>query len=318
MLPDISIVMPVYNGKEFLNKAIDSILNQSFKNFEFIIIDDGSTDSSKEIIRSYTDNRIRFLEQENSGVAIALNNGIKISNSEIIARMDSDDISYPERLELQYTFLKSNPDYILVGSNTIIIDMNGEEVYKSRLPVTWDEIKTRLPEPSFFHSSVMFNKGYFNKAGGYPEKISRFNCFEDSLLWNKMKDFGKMANIEQPLLYYRLTPGAVTSKSGKEAALLKKVYNEIIAENRIGEESIKNLAEIKKNIDPAERKRNYYLHIAKKYLWNNYQPPKARINILKAIKVKPYLIYPLILFLLTLIPRGILYKIYRINKSHRN
>lgn len=306
--------MPVFNGQVYLNEAIDSILNQSFENFEFIIIDDGSTDSSREIIKSYTDNRIKYFEQENSGVAIALNNGIKKSSAEIIARMDCDDISFPERLELQRFFLKNNPEYILVGSNTIITDMNGEEVYKSRLPLTWDEIKIRLPEPSFFHSSVMFKKDFFIKAGGYPEKISLFNCFEDSLLWNRMKDFGKMANIEQPLLFYRLTPGAATSKSGKEALLLKKVYNEIIAENRLSEDSIRNLAEIKKNIDPAERERNYYLHIAKKYLWNNYQPGKARKNIVKAIKIKPYLMYPLLLFLLTLIPHGLLNKIYRINK----
>jgi glycosyltransferase involved in cell wall biosynthesis len=315
MIPDISVVMPVYNGQEFLNKAIESILGQSFNNFEFIIVDDGSTDKSKEIIHSYNDKRIRILEQKNSGVAIALNNGIKVSRSGFIARMDSDDIAFHERLDLQFSFLKSNPDYILVGSNTMVVDRNGDVVYKSNLPLTWDEIKLRLPDPSFFHSSVMFRKSSFDKAGGYPEEISCFNCFEDSLLWNKMKDIGKMANIEQPLIYYRLTPGAATAKSGKEAALFKKVYYDIIAENKLSEENIKILSEIKKNIDLSERQRIYHLHIAKKYLWNNHQPQKARRNILQAIKIKPFRINTIILLLLTYIPKSILNKIYRMNKT---
>ena len=105
----ISVIMPVYNGEKFLREAIDSILTQSFKDFELIIINDGSKDNSKLIIDSFDDERIIYVEQENKGLATALNHGISYSKGEFIARMDADDISMPYRLMKQYLFFRSHP-----------------------------------------------------------------------------------------------------------------------------------------------------------------------------------------------------------------
>lgn len=115
--PKVTVLMPVYNGEEYLREAIESILFQSFGNFEFLIIDDGSTDDSINIIASYTDPRIRVITNgENIGIARALNKGIELARGKYIARMDSDDISLPKRFEKQVDFLDKNPEIGIVGS----------------------------------------------------------------------------------------------------------------------------------------------------------------------------------------------------------
>jgi glycosyltransferase involved in cell wall biosynthesis len=313
MNPEISVVMPVYNGQNYLNEAIESILKQTFKNFEFIIINDGSVDRSREIAESFSDCRIRFLDQKNSGVAIALNNAIRISKAPFIARMDADDIALPNRLETQLSFLKNNPDYILVGSNATIIDMNGDFVYTSKLPTTWDGIESKLPDSSFFHSSVLFDKNSFDKAGGYFESISKFNCFEDAILWNKMKKLGKMANLEQALICYRLAPGSVTTKSGKEARIIYKIYREIVDTNKLSSRNFDLLNKIKLLNDDKHKEFNYYIHLTKKYLWNNNNPSKARQNLYKSFKVNPFALIQYFLLLLSILPKNIIIKMYRSN-----
>ena len=109
----ISIVMCVYNGSKYISESIKSALNQSFKNFELIIINDGSTDTTEKIVKSFNDRRIRYYYQKNQGAAASRNYGIKNSRGQYIAILDSDDICLPERLEKQYYFLENNPDYIV-------------------------------------------------------------------------------------------------------------------------------------------------------------------------------------------------------------
>src|ERR1039458_2059372 len=121
-LPAVSVVMSVYNGKESIRDAVNSILSQSFKDFEFIIIDDGSTDGSADIIESIKDERIILLKQENSGLSVALNNGIKISGAKYIARMDADDISMDTRLEKEYNVLENNSEIGIVGTFITLIN----------------------------------------------------------------------------------------------------------------------------------------------------------------------------------------------------
>ena len=113
--PALTVLMPVYNTEKYLKEAVDSILQQSFPDFEFLIIDDSSTDSSAEIIAAYRDPRIRVLKNEkNMGMSATLNKGIEMCRTELIARMDADDISYPERLEKQFRFFESNPECALL------------------------------------------------------------------------------------------------------------------------------------------------------------------------------------------------------------
>lgn len=114
--PQISVIMSVYNGEKYLREAIDSILNQTFTHFEFIIVNDGSTDKSLNIIKSYNGSRIILVQQENKGLAAALNEGIKIAKGKYIAMMDADDISLPTRLEKQIQFMEAHPEYVAIGS----------------------------------------------------------------------------------------------------------------------------------------------------------------------------------------------------------
>lgn len=196
--------MCVYNTEKYLEEAIQSILDQSYINFEFLIFDDGSTDKSADIIKKFknTDSRIRaFFSETNHGYVEHLNRGLDMANGVYIARMDSDDISLPNRFEEQLKYLKANPDVQVVGSLATIIDQEGKELNK--------ELRHIHPETlwwqSFFtnplsHPTVMIRKSIFVESGYYdPEKIPS----EDYDLWTRILAKGKIANIPYFLLKYR-------------------------------------------------------------------------------------------------------------------
>ena len=142
--PVISILMSVYNGEKYLHAAVDSILKQTFKDFEFIIINDGSIDRSREILESYQDERIVLIHQENKGLTRALNKGLSLAKGEFIARMDADDSCKPERLEKQVAFLRENPGIVLLGSNCFNIDGDGDIIGQIDLPTGGVQIKWNL------------------------------------------------------------------------------------------------------------------------------------------------------------------------------
>lgn len=201
-MPKVSVVMSVYNCERFLGEAIESILNQTFKDFEFIIINDGSTDSSGEIIKSYKDTRIVFLEQENKGLTASLNRGIEIAKGEYIARMDADDISHLERLDKQVRFLDENLEYALVGTWVQEIDEYGKLIKLWKMGGTDKEIKQVLPRYNcFVHGSTMFKKKCFEMGGGYRASMRQFT--EDYDLWLRISERFKVANIGEILYYLR-------------------------------------------------------------------------------------------------------------------
>ncbi len=134
--PLVTVLMPVFNAEKYLREAIESILNQTLIEFEFLIIDDGSSDNSISIIRSYSDSRIRFIQNEhNLGISKTLNRGIELASAELIARMDADDISYPQRLQKQYDYINNNEDCALLSTWTRMITEDKQHVrtekYKS-------------------------------------------------------------------------------------------------------------------------------------------------------------------------------------------
>ena len=134
--PTVSVLTSVYNGERYLRRAIDSILNQSFINFEYIIIDDGSTDSTNKIIQSFNDPRIKLIENtQNIGLTKSLNIGVKICRGDYIARIDADDISFKQRLRKQYHFLLNNMNVVLVGGQRIIKDYIHKCVWYDNLPL---------------------------------------------------------------------------------------------------------------------------------------------------------------------------------------
>ena len=308
----VSVVMPVYNGAKYLNESIDSILQQTFSDFEFIIINDGSTDNSLEIIKSYNDERIVLINQENQGVATSLNNGIKIAKGEYIARMDADDISYDDRFRIQVNFLKNNPDVIIVGSNADVIDKDGNFVYTTNKPLVNVSLKNKLSLDSpFIHPSVMMGEKVLAKAGLYPNTP----IAQDLFLFNRMSNFGNYANIRMPLIKYRLTPGASSRRSSATQNAIDTILKEYLVNKKMNKNQIKLL---KKSTDKTTKKEKYYQYhvlLAKKYLWNNYEPKLARKNILLAIQYKWCFIIPYFLFVLSLFPRGIVQFIYKRVKS---
>lgn len=204
----ITVILPVYNGEKYLRESILSILNQTYRNFELIIINDGSTDSSLEVIREYEkqDSRIIVISRENRGLISTLNEGIKKANGKYIARMDQDDICLPERFKKQIEFMKKN-NIILCGTYTKIIDENNNYIRDGIVPITHDEILKKLYQSSnpFFHPSVIFKKVdniFYNELA--------HNC-EDYELWLKYIEIGKVANLSEYLLKYRIELNSITN-----------------------------------------------------------------------------------------------------------
>ncbi len=195
----VSVLMPVYNGEKHLRDAINSILNQTYTNFEFIIINDGSTDSSKEIILSYNDPRIVYVENEkNMGLSATLNKGIDLCTAEYIARMDCDDIAKESRFAKQVAFLDANTDVGIVGSFVKVI--GSSIIY--RFPLKTEEIKVELLLRSVLqHPSVMIRKSLLNQFDLRYDINYRYS--QDYDLWARAVQYFPIYNLEEILLEYR-------------------------------------------------------------------------------------------------------------------
>lgn len=206
----ISVVMSVYNGELFLKDAIESILNQSYQNFEFIIINDGSSDSSLSIIKSYNDSRIKLVENErNMGLIYSLNKAFSIASGKYIARMDSDDIAHSDRLKLQIEFLENNPSVGLVGSDYISFSDKHSKLIRE--PKSHGVIKTFLLfSATMCHPTVMLRKQILDdtRSRYNPE----FKHVEDYELWTKLILHTQFANLPTPLLKYRDHQSQVSHK----------------------------------------------------------------------------------------------------------
>ena len=206
-MPKVSVLMPVYNAEKYLKEAIESILNQTFQDFEFLIIDDCSTDRSRDIIREYSDKRIKLLcNSSNIGVAATLNKGIKAAKGELIARMDADDISAKERIEKQVKYMEENQECILCGGNIQYINEKGKRGRKIKFPQEYESIKFVLFfENAFAHPTVMFRKEQFIKNNYFYDQNQKA---EDYGLWCKIKE--NMVNLDEIFVFYRIHQKKVT------------------------------------------------------------------------------------------------------------
>ncbi|BBO77657.1 hypothetical protein DSCW_50740 [Desulfosarcina widdelii] len=308
----ISVVMSVYNTEKYLSDAIDSILGQTFSDFEFIIVNDGSTDRSRKILESYTDPRILIIDQGNTGLARALNNGIEKSKTNLIARMDADDISLPNRLQRQYEFMVDNPDVIAVGSNAINIDYSGNYVFTTAKKIYNNEIKKNLPNTPFIHPSVMFKKDAFLKAGKYCNKMVKA---QDTVLFNRMAKFGNFHNIEEPLIQYRIVPSANSLRKKLDSKFFEIIKNAIY-KNTISDEDEDFLRSILSNRNQDMELSTYHIFLAKKYLWNNFQPEMARLHLRHSLRIKTQLIV-LPLLILSIFPQQLVVQIYNSIKLYK-
>jgi len=207
--PLVSVIMPVYNAGNFLMEAIESILNQTYQNFEFIIVDDASTDNSWEIIQKYTKKypqKIKAFQLKktlNRGGDACANFALKKAKGKYIARMDADDIAHPKRLEKQVEFLKKNKNVFLVGSNAWVIDKKGKKIGEKKVPTSYQEIyKQYFTFHPIIHPSVMFRKYIKGKKFFYPKKFSANNDYY--VFFNLILSGFIFKNLEEKLLYYRI------------------------------------------------------------------------------------------------------------------
>lgn len=208
-MPEISVLLPVYNAAHFIEKAIISILTQTMKNFEFIIINDGSTDSSGEILQKFAhkDIRIRLVQRPNKGLIATLNEGIALARSPLIARMDADDIALPHRLERQCTYLKSHPETVAVGSYVQFMDRCGHTYRTKYLPAGEGLRKAFLWGCPIMHPTVMMRTEAVREAGGYSPE---FPSAEDYALWLRLLSLGGIDNIPEVLLSYRVHGSSIS------------------------------------------------------------------------------------------------------------
>ena len=208
-MPKVSVIMAAYNEEKYIKEAVNSILKQSFKDFELIIVDDGSKDRTSEILAGYDKEQLKIIHQENQGHAAARNKAIQLSSGEYIANLDANDISMPQRLKRQVAFLDQNSEIGMVGSAFIEI---GERIQGRRLAInpTSDqgirEMLVKLGCP-LIHPSVMFRRSVIEKVGMYDEKLK--NGADIELFGRIMKHF-KVANLEEPLVIVRRNWDGIT------------------------------------------------------------------------------------------------------------
>ncbi len=220
----VSVLMPVYNAEKYLAEAINSIISQTFRDWELLIINDGSTDSSLSIINSFTDSRIRVINNEtNLGLIKTLNKGIGLCKGQYIARMDADDISMPNRLALQVDFMDRNEDYILCGTNADVINSDGKITGKIVNPTKniLLQISLLFTNP-FIHPSMMIRRDIL-MANFFDENAIHVEDYE---LWTRLADQGQVANLELPLLQYRWHE---TNVSVKHSEIQEAAKNKIIS-----------------------------------------------------------------------------------------
>ncbi len=222
--PTVSVVMSVYNGSRYLHESIASILNQTFKDLEFIIINDGSTDDSEAIIKTFKDERIVYIPNEkNLGLIDSLNKGLVAAKGKYIARMDADDVSLPDRLALQVKEFENNPDAIVIGCD--YFSLTGSKLKHIKNKNNSDYQKSVLLfSPCFCHPTVMM-KNSFNERNVFYNK--NYVHAEDYKLWTELSSFGSFLNVAQPLLKYRSHASQVSNQNNvAQLEISKKIREE--------------------------------------------------------------------------------------------
>jgi len=212
--PRVTVLMSVYNGGPYLREAVESILRQSFSDFEFLIIDDGSQDDSVAIVEAYKEPRIRLIRNGgNLGLSLSLNKGLELARGEYVARMDADDISRPERLALQVAFLDAHPQVGVCGSWVRFFPKAQGALWK--LPPSSEQIRCwQFHTVGVAHPAVMLRRRFFAEHGLIYDPLCRYA--QDFELWGRAIRYMEFANIQRVLLDYRLSPGQVGAAHGPE------------------------------------------------------------------------------------------------------
>ncbi len=226
--PRISVLLAVYNGERYLRQAVDSVIGQTFGDFELVAIDDGSSDATPAILNGYAarDGRVRVVSRPNRGLTNTLNEGLALARAPYLARMDADDLCLPERFARQVAHLDAHPDCVLVGSRVLVVDPDGlpirhmaheqahEAIDHAHLNRGWPVV----------HPAVMMRLDAVREVGGYRDQ---YNTLEDTDLFLRLAEVGRLANLPEVLLHYRQHFASVThTKAAKQHELRQALYDE--------------------------------------------------------------------------------------------
>lgn len=229
--PDVSVIIPAYNQADYLEYAIQSVLSQSFANFEVVVVNDGSTDNTENILTEISDKRIRVIWQPNSGLSAARNTGIRISSAPLITLLDSDDFFLPEKLSVLVSYLDNHPEIGMVSGGTVLVDQESKpfrQIIKTPEAIQLPELLFSNP---FVPSSVVMRRSWFDMVGLFDETL---RACEDWDLWLRMASAGcQFAWVEQPLAAYRFHLGQMTRDSGRMRNAIFKTLGKFFDQPRL-------------------------------------------------------------------------------------
>ncbi|MFC1994377.1 glycosyltransferase family 2 protein [Chloroflexota bacterium] len=302
--PKISVIMSVYNSEKYLGEAIDHILDQTFPDFDFIIVNDSSTDNSLEIIQSYIDERIRIINNKrNMGLTKSLNKAIKQARGEYIARQDADDISLPNRFEEQIRYLEKHPQVALLGTSVHRIDEYGEIFGK--IKVLEKPVVKLFKGNQFNHGSVMFRKKVINELeAGYNEL---FRYCQDYELWLRIAKYYEIRNLTQVLYKLRLHQENVSFLRAKESALYHLLALRVAGDN-LTEEMLRSIKDDGIMSLYSYLSRNEKIHFYKSIAnvcMNNNALTAARLNYKEVFKLAPFDLKNVISVILSYLGKGV-------------
>lgn len=309
-MPEVSVIMSVKNGLPYLESTVNSVLNQTFKDFEFIIVNDGSTDNTAGILENYHDPRLQIINQGNTGVAAAKNRAVRQSSGNYIAVIDADDVWLSHKLQRQVDFLNQNPEYVLVGSYVQIIDKDGNYLYTEKKPVSdkenrhFNDIKN-----TWTHSACFFRRQAFYKAGCYYEPVKQY--IVDYMLMYQLSQVGKVYQLPEVLVQYRIVPTSLSTKADGKA--FREVMKKAIRRGTMTEQELQTMKDIKAGEikTPDFKKSMYHLYLGRSFLFHNYKPRQSRKHLKQALKYNSSLYIAGIYWLMaTFLPRKLLRIIY--------
>lgn len=315
--PSVSVVLTVYNGEKYLCAAIQSVLQQSYKDFELIAFDDGSTDASLRMLQEFAmrDARVRVFSRENKGVALSLVEAMGHARGKLVARMDADDISYPDRFASQCAFFSQHADAVAIGGAAQIIDKDGRPICQYFPHQEDASLRSMLPISPFVSPSVMFRRDAYDKVGGYPEKMNWGG--EDVILYGKLARVGNIYNMPEVLVQYRLVPGSLSRKPADFRRMLSDLILQELGGRSIDDAQLLVLRSAFVQISANQVSYDYLFEIAKLCLWSGSNRLRAVRHLLRCMACRNLALKALLLLVVALLPQFLVRNVYSLVKHRR-
>lgn len=300
--PVVSVLIGLYNEEQYIEPALKSLQDQTFEDFEVVVVDDCSTDSSAEIVRSFNDPRIRLLENdENLGLTKSLNRALDTAEGKYIARQDADDLSHPARLEREVAYLESREDVALVGTGAYLINNEGE-IQQERKVLETVSFEDLVEKNHIIHGSILARTDVFKSVGGYDEL---FRYSQDLDMWLRIAEDYNIRNIPDPLYYFRIHDNSVYFSSKEKSMLYAQLAlaraTKGVADNVLHDIRENGIDVYYKHLTDEQR-RTFHESLAERYLRYSY-PAEAREQCRKVFELEAMSLKARLLYLLSFLGR---------------